>query len=65
MEGLYLNGKIIRFSPRSHLRWSNAGVYTAHRQNELIPSWSHRIFPLAELLTGPGSARPHAKCQHV
>lgn len=65
MDRHYPDGKTIRFSPRSRLRWSHAVVSTTHRQNELIPPRNHRCFPRAEFLTDPGSARLHAKCQHV
>ena len=50
MDGHYPDGTVLNLSPRSHNAGINSILYTTHRQNYLVPSRSHRSFPLAEFL---------------
>jgi hypothetical protein len=50
MDGHYPDGTVLDLSPRSPHAGINSILYTTHRQNYLVPSRSHRCFPLAEFL---------------
>jgi hypothetical protein len=50
MDGQYPDGTKLSVPPRAHGAGFNSVLFTTHRQNYLIPSRSHRAFPLAELL---------------
>jgi hypothetical protein len=50
MDGHYPDGTVLNLSPRSHGAGINSVLFTTHRQNYLVPSRSHRSFPLAEFL---------------
>jgi hypothetical protein len=49
MDGHY-SDKTLNIAPRSHNAGMNAVLFTTHRQNYMVPSRSHRSFPLAEFL---------------
>jgi hypothetical protein len=51
MDGHYPDGTILKISPRSVSAGINSVLFTTHRQNYLVPSRSHRSFPLAEFLS--------------
>ncbi|GLV59938.1 hypothetical protein KDH_67620 [Dictyobacter sp. S3.2.2.5] len=49
MDGHYPD-QILSVAPRSHHAGINSVLFTAHRQNYLVPSRNHHSFPLAEFL---------------
>jgi hypothetical protein len=49
MDGHY-SDKTLNIAPRSHNAGMNSVLFTTHRQNYMVPSRSHRSFPLAEFL---------------
>ena len=50
MDGVFPDGTVMPFEPRSRGQGFNAVLRTTHRQNFLVPPRAHRSFPLAELL---------------
>lgn len=49
MDGHY-SDTTLTIAPRSHSAGFNSVLFTAHRQNYLVPPRRHRSFPLAEFL---------------